>query len=80
MAAGFLVYAAFVAFPLAIKNTITWIIMLFSVVATYFLFGQPWVIPSLIVTGGIITNVSRKRIPQVERKPRKELFSSLRVL
>lgn len=71
MAAGFLAYAAFVAFPLAIKNTITWIIMIMSVVATYFLFGQPWVIPALIVTGGVITNVSRKRIPQVEQKPRK---------
>jgi len=71
MAAGFLAYAAFVAFPLAIKNTITWIIMIISVVATYFLFGQPWVIPALIITGGIITNLSRKRIPQVEQKPRK---------
>ncbi|MEO6610829.1 MAG: chromate transporter [Chitinophagaceae bacterium] len=71
MAAGFLAYAAFVAFPLAIKNTITWIIMIISIIATYFLFGQPWVIPTLIVTGGIITNLSRKRIPQVEQKPRK---------
>ncbi len=71
MAAGFLAYAAFVAFPLAIKNTITWIIMIFSVIATYFLFGQPGVIPALIITGGIITNLSRKRIPQVEQKPRK---------
>jgi chromate transporter len=65
------VYAAFVAFPLAIKNTITWVIMIISVIATYFLFGQPWVIPALIITGGIITNLSRKRIPQVEQKPRK---------
>lgn len=71
MAAGFLMYAAVHAFPLAIKNTITRVIMLFSAAATYFLFGQPWVIPTLIVTGGIITNISRKRIPQVEQKPRK---------
>jgi chromate transporter len=71
MAAGFLMYAAVHAFPLAIKNTITWVIMIFSTIATYFLFGQPWVIPSLIVAGGIITNLSRKRIPQVEQKPRK---------
>lgn len=71
MAVGFLAYAAFTAFPLAIKNTITWIIMILSVVATYFLFGQPWVIPALIITGGITTNLSRKRIPQVEQKPRK---------
>jgi chromate transporter len=71
MAAGFLAYAAFTAFPLAIKNTITWIIMIISISATYFLFGQPWVIPALIVAGGIATNLSRKRIPQVEQKPRK---------
>ncbi len=71
MAVGFLAYAAFVAFPLAIKNTITWIIMLAGAVATYFLFGQPWVIPTLIITAGIATNFSRKRIPQTEQKPRK---------
>ena len=71
MAAGFLAYAAFIAFPLAIKNTITWIIMIVGTVATYFLFGQPGVIPVLILAGGITTNLSRKRIPQVEQKPRK---------
>ncbi|MEP6700722.1 MAG: chromate transporter [Bacteroidota bacterium] len=71
MAAGFLAYAAFTAFPLAIKNTITWIIMIISAVATYLLFGKPGVIPALIITGGIITNLSLKRIPQLEQKPRK---------
>lgn len=71
MAVGFLAYAAFTAFPLAIKNTITWIIMLTGASATYFLFGQPWVIPTLIISAGIATNFSRKRIPQTEQKPRK---------
>ncbi len=71
MAVGFLAFAAFTTFPLAIKNTITWIIMIICVAVTYFLFGQPWVIPTLIITGGLITNVSRKRIPQLEQKPRK---------
>lgn len=71
MAVGFLAYAAFTAFPLAIRNTITWIIMILGATATYFLFGQPWVIPALIVSAGIATNFSRKRIPQVEQKPRK---------
>ncbi|MBL0274135.1 MAG: chromate transporter [Chitinophagaceae bacterium] len=71
MAAGFLAFAAFSTFPLAIKNPITWIIMFISVGTTYFLFGQPWVIPTLIIAGGVITNVSRKRIPQLEQKPRK---------
>jgi chromate transporter len=71
MAVGFLAYAAFMAFPSAIKNTITWIIMIISAVATYFLFGQPWVIPTLIIAGGISTNFSRKRFLQLEQKPRK---------
>jgi chromate transporter len=71
MAAGFLVFAAVTAFPLAIRNTITWVIMIASTVATYLLFKQPWIFPSLIVLGGIATNLSRKRIPQVDEKPRK---------
>jgi chromate transporter len=71
MAVGFLAYAAFTAFPLAIKNTITWIILLVGAFVTYFLFGQPWVIPTLIICAGIATNFSRKRIPQTEQKPRK---------
>jgi chromate transporter len=71
MAVGFLAYAAFIAFPLAINNTITWIILMAGSAATYFLFGQPWVIPTLIISAGIATNFSRKRIPQTELKPRK---------
>ena len=71
MAAGFLVYAAVAAFPHAIRNTITWIIMLISVATTYLLFKQPWVFPLLIILGGLSTNLSRKRIPQIEQKPKK---------
>lgn len=71
MAAGFLAYAAFVAFPMAIKNTITWVIMVVSTVITYLTFGKPGVIPALIIIGGIVTNLSLKRIPQTEQKPKK---------
>ena len=72
MAAGFLVYACINAFPIAIRNTITWIIMIISTAATYFFFRAPGDISlALIVIGGITTNLSRKRIPQVEQKPRK---------
>lgn len=71
MAVGFLAYAAVAAFPLAIKNTITWVIMVIGAVTTFLLFGQPWVIPALIISAGIATNFSRKRIPQTEQKPRK---------
>ena len=71
MAVGFLVYAAVVSFGMSIRNTITWVIMLVSTTTTYVLFNQPWVFPLLIVLGGISTNLSRKRIPQIEQKPRK---------
>jgi chromate transporter len=71
MAAGFLVYACINAFPHSVKNTITWIIMIICTILTYFFFKAPAVFPALIVIGGIATNLSRKRIPQVEEKPRK---------
>lgn len=71
MAAGFLVYACITAFPHAVRNTITWLIMIISTALTYFFFRLPVVFPLLIILGGVTTNISRKRIPQVEQKPRK---------
>lgn len=71
LAVGFLVYASVMAFEVSIKNTITWAIMLFCVIITYLLFKTPWVFPMLIVLGGLLTNLSHKRIPQVENKPKK---------
>jgi chromate transporter len=66
MAIGFLAYAAFKAYGLSIKNTITQIIMLVALLGTYFLFKTPWVIPVLIILGGIATNFSDRRIPEKE--------------
>jgi chromate transporter len=71
MAAGFLLYASYIAFPYAVRNTITWIIMVVSATATYFFFKLPIIFPLVIVLGGFATNLSKKRIPQVERKPSK---------
>lgn len=71
MAVGFLVYATVTAFQISIKNTVTWIIMAVCAVATFMLFKQPWIFPLLIVLGGITTNLSRKRIPQVEQNRKK---------
>lgn len=70
MAAGFLVFAIIRIFPLAIRNTITWVIMGISLVVTAFLFGRPWLIPVLLIAGGIATNFSNKRIPQTDQKPK----------
>jgi chromate transporter len=71
MAAGFLAFASYSVFSHFINNNITWLIMLVSAISTYVLFRQPWIFPLLIVLGGIATNLSRKRIPQLEQKPKK---------
>jgi chromate transporter len=71
MAIGFLAYASLMVFQKAINNTITWAIMLMCLCATYFFFHFPGIFPALIVLSGLITNLSRKRIPQREIKPRK---------
>jgi chromate transporter len=66
MAIGFLVYASVQAFGISIKNFITLVLMIVSMILTYFLFKTPWVFPLLIVAGGIATNFSSKRIPESE--------------
>src|SRR5215213_828207 len=71
LAVGFLVYASVMAFGVSIRNTITWSIMLSCVVATFVFFKTPWIFPLLIVLGGVATNLSHKRIPQHETKPKK---------
>ena len=73
MAIGFLAYAAFKAYSISIKNTITQIIMLIALLATYFLFKTPWIIPVLIICGGIVTNFSNRRIPEKEVIKPKEI-------
>lgn len=71
MAAGFLIYACVAAFPFSVKNLITAIIAIATGVVTFFAFGKPYIIPILIVLGGILTNFSKKRIPQIHEKPKK---------
>lgn len=71
LAVGFLIYASVVAFRVSIKNTITWFIMVICMLATYFFFRTPLIFPALIVLGGFFTNLSHKRIPQIETKPKK---------
>lgn len=71
MAIGFLMYASLKAFSISIKNTITSVLMIVTMAITFILFKAPWVFPTLIVLGGIVTNFSNKRIPEKEKiKPR----------
>ena len=71
MAVGFLAYASVKAFKISVNNLITWFIMAVCTIATYLFFRTPWIFPALIVAGGLITNLSHKRIPQVATTPRK---------
>ena len=66
MAVGFIAFAAFRMYKISIKSTITYVIMLVGLFATYLLFKTPWVFPILIILGGITTNFSNKRIPEKE--------------
>lgn len=65
MAIGFLVFAALKAFRLSVRNLITQIIMLISMIVTFYFFRTPWVFPILILAGSIATNFSNKRIPDI---------------
>jgi chromate transporter len=71
MAVGFLVYAAVKALRISINNAITRVIMVVSIICSFILFKSPWIFPLLILLGGVITNLSSKRIPQIGTKPRK---------
>ena len=71
MAIGFLVFAALRTFRISVNNTITSVITVLTTFFTYLLFKVPWIIPVTLLLGGIITNLSNKRIPQVETKSQK---------
>lgn len=66
MTVGFLAYAAIQSFKISVHNTITHVIMAIAAIATFILFKTPWIFPILIVLGGVVTNLSSKRIPQKE--------------
>ena len=71
MTIGYLAFAAQQAFKVSIHNTITRVILAVSSITTFLLFKWPWIIPILLVMGGVVTNLSSRRIPQVEVLPKK---------
>ena len=77
MAVGFLVYAAFRAGRISIKNWITVAIGLVAACFTYYFFRVPWVLPILLVCGGIITNFNKKRIPEIQQHRQSVKWSNL---
>ncbi len=71
MAVGFLIYAIVQAFKVSVTNTITFVLMIATMVICFLMFKAPWVFPALIVLGGIVTNFSSRRIPEKENiRPR----------
>ena len=78
MAIGFLLYTIYNMYLSSIINIITKLIMLLSAVITIFLFKSPWIFPLLILSAGLITNISNKRIPDREvTKPNKAKWYNL---
>lgn len=77
LAVGFLAYASVKAFGVSIKNLITWMIMIVGVGATYIFFQSPWIFPALIILGGAATNISKKRIPEIETSPKKVKWGNI---
>ena len=71
MTIGYLAFAAQQAFKISIHNTITRVILVISAVVTFLLFKWPWILPILLVLGGVVTNLSSRRIPQVDVLPKK---------
>lgn len=76
MAVGFLAYGGVRAYRISIRNTATTIIMLVAMGATY-IFKTPWTFPALIILGGIISNFSDKRIPDIDERPKQIQWSNL---
>ncbi len=77
MTVGFLAYAAWKAFKISVHNTITHFIMAVAALSTFLLFKTPWIFPIVIVLGGLITNISSKRIPQVEVLTKKVKWANI---
>jgi chromate transporter len=70
MAVGFLVYGSIRAYRISVRSKATTAIMVVALLAAYFM-KSPWTFPALIILGGIVSNFSDKRIPDMAEKPKK---------
>jgi chromate transporter len=76
MAVGFLVYGSIRAFRISIRNKATTAIMVVALITAFF-FKSPWTFPALIIVGGIVSNFSDKRIPDIADKPKKIQWTNI---
>jgi chromate transporter len=51
--------------------------MVVAAISTFLLFKTPWIFPIVIVLGGLITNISSRRIPQTELITRKIKWANI---
>lgn len=70
MAVGFLVFGSLRAYRISVRSKATTAIMVVALLSAYFL-KSPWTFPALIILGGIVSNFSDKRIPNLAEKPKK---------
>jgi chromate transporter len=77
MSVGFIAFSAFRMSKVAVRNTITTIIMVVSSILSFLIFKTPWTFPSIIIVGGIVTNFSSKRIPQKGVPPKKIKWANI---
>jgi chromate transporter len=77
MSVGFIAFSAFRMSKVAVRNTITTIIMVVSSILSFIIFKTPWTFPSIIIVGGIVTNFSSKRIPQKGIPPKKIKWANI---
>ena len=74
MTIGFLLYSIVKAGQFSLKNKVTWIIFLFATIIAILFFKTPWIFPVLIIIAGLITNFSKKRIPDVIKPVKKHKY------
>lgn len=77
MAVGFLIYAAWGTYKIAVHNTITRVIMVVVAILIYLFFKSPWIFPIILIAAGIATNFSNKRIPQKGQPPKKVKWTNI---
>ncbi len=77
MAVGFLAFSTFYLGKRNVGNSITWGIAVVSGAITFLFFKSPWVFPILLIISGIITNFSKKRIPEIVVNKRKINWNNL---
>jgi chromate transporter len=76
MAVGFLVFGSLRAFSISIRNLATFMIMVVAL-CTATLLKSPWTFPALIILGGIVSNFSDKRIPDIPDQPKKIQWTNI---